>query len=142
MIDKLSCIALVLSCCFLLGCNKNDSQSSNAVLMPSGNEAKIETAVVYMKSNSSRKINLDAFFMESKETIYFKAQEPPLMPTSVWVLDDVEVEFDQGKLSQRFQILVDRENGVLCFEKKCANIKMICPSKEDERKKEICKYFK
>ncbi|WP_160012691.1 hypothetical protein, partial [Rhizobium sp. 18055] len=108
-----------------------------------GEKAKMETAVVYMKSNAPSKFHLDAVFVESRELIYFKVDGLHFLSSpSISVFDDPEKYFDQGGLPQRFDVLVNRVDGIVCYKERCANIVMICPSKNNRKKKEeVCKYF-
>ncbi|WP_375576734.1 hypothetical protein [Paracidovorax oryzae] len=126
----------------LIGCSKSEPQSLRGLPVSAGENAKAETAVVYMKSNVPSKFDLDAVFMENRELIYFKAGGIPFVSSpSISVLDDPEKDFDQGKLPQRFDVLVNRADGVLCYKDRCVNIVMICPSKNNSKKEEVCKYF-
>lgn len=137
---------LVLAGCFFGGCLPPGWRAAESVVAPSpvrpGEQARIEKAVVYLKSNVPRKFNWDGVFLESRETIFFKTQElnAPLA-ISVSMFDDVESHLDLGRFVGRFEVLVNREDGVLCLQKECVRIEAICPPKNNHRNNEICKYW-
>ncbi|WP_157768753.1 hypothetical protein [Paracidovorax avenae] len=140
--EKLYFPIVLAFCLSFLGCDKPASLPKEKPVVTAGSNAKKEDAVVYMRSRAPEKFDLDAVFLGSRETVFFKAMglNPDGLPL-VSIAENVESGFDLGIYHDRFDVIVDREKGILCLKEQCIKIYMICPSEKYKKKDEICKYY-
>jgi hypothetical protein len=135
---KLKLLMFAFCMSFMTACNaQQDSRIST------GGAGVSTQAVFYLKTNIPKKIDHDKIVLLTGETVALKSGV--LSPEPAFerpILFDYKRVLSQKEQLQTFQVVLDRQKGVICLRSKCAQVFSICPPYNQLQRGVMCQSFR